>query len=211
MPTPTSVLRAACAGALMLAIAGVAPAADKTAKEARDLADKVQSVTAPGKAGEPAEPLPKGDPCALLTQAEVAAVFPKASPGKRERTREKYGITACVYEHAGGQLGVQLWLAGPGVRMADEADGLAAGMVDPVMRGARKNVRIETIKGLGDDAAAFAERADPKRGILSTGAIAFVRRGERVLTIGDSDFGQPDRAGTLKTLEALARQATARL
>lgn len=210
--SPASTRRAALAWCVALALPGVALAqaaggtakGDAAAREARELADKLRGPSAQ------AEPLPKGDPCALLADADVRRHFPKASAPQRERTREKYGITACMWEHPAGRLVVQLTIADPGT-VGDEVRGLVAGFVDPLMRDASKAVRIEKLAGVGADAWGVVERADAKRGILSDVAYMITERGERQLMIGAVDLARGDRAAALKALEDLGRTARGRM
>ena len=209
-----TVLTGALASANLIAAGNSAN--EQAAEKARELADKIQEASKPaGKASATAtsnanDSLPKGNPCALLTDAEVRKVYPKASGPKPERTREKYGILACIWEHPTGKLLVQLTRADPMTAQA-EARGLILGFVDPLKKGAANVVRVETIRGVGDEAAAIIETQDGKRGILNDVAYLYAQRGDRQIMISATDLASGDRALGLKTLEALGRAAIGRL
>ena len=188
---------------------------DPTYQAARDLADKIQGITQGASGASDAkastEPLAKVDPCTLMTDAEVRKFFPQAKVGQRERAREKYGLTACFWDHPGGRLALQLSLgATPGSSM-EEAQGIAQGFVDPLKRSARKEVRYETIDGVGSEAVAVVEKADENRGILSNAAYLYTQRGDVQLMIMAVDLARGDRAGALKVLRDIGTIAARRL
>lgn len=194
------------------------PAADKAAneralKEARELADNIESVTQPGgkvDAKDSMSELPKGDPCALIKDAEVRKIYPKASSGMPERTREKYGILACMWDHPTGKFIVQLMKAEPKTAVV-EARGIIVGFVDSLQADAEKAVRLETMRGVGDEAAAVVEQKDEKRSILGDAAYIVTQRGERQIWIMAPDLARGDRTKALKILEEWAKAAVGRL
>lgn len=206
----------ALGGAIAILSGGSALAADdSTYKAARELADKIQSMTqgGGGATGVKAatEPLPKVDPCSLLTGAEVRQYFPKAKAPVRERDREKYGITACIWDHPAGRLVLQLTLGAEPGSSNDEAQGLVLGFVDPLKPGVREQVRIEKIDGVGSEAAAVVEKADEKRGILSDAAYLYTQRGDVQLLVAAVDLARGDRSAALNTLREIGRIAAGRL
>ncbi len=179
--------------------------------DARKLADKIRENTQAGQApAGPNDALPKADPCALLTAAEVARYFPKAGAAERERSREKYGIAACMWNHPAGRFVLQLTLADPGTTR-EETEGLVAGFVDPLRPGAGKAVRVERVPGVGDEAWAVVEKKDDKAGILSDVAYLYTQRGRQMLGVMAVDLARGDRAAALKALGELGRLAAARL
>ena len=125
----------------------------------------------------------KVDPCALLTDAEARQHFPKAKAAERERTREKYGITACLWDHPAGRLVLQLTLGAKPGSSTEEAQGLALGFVDPLKRRAGQEIRYEKIDGEGGEAVAVVEKADKARGILSDAAYLYTQRGDVPLLV----------------------------
>ena len=201
------------------AVAAGKGANERAFDEARELADKIKGVTNPGAknaekaaagAGTSVEKLPKGDPCKLLTDAEVRKVFPKASTAKPERTREKYGIAACLWEHPAGRFAVQLMHADP-KSTVEEARGLAIGFVDPLKPGAARNLRFEKIADVGEEAVAVVEQQDEKKGILADAAYLITQRGDRQIMILAMDLARADRAVALRTLADFGRAAAGRL
>lgn len=213
-------LAAVVVGAVALATAGAATTVgaqatgQSTFDAARELADRITDQTRGGgaaKTAEPAEPLPKVDPCSLLSQADVRRFFPAASTGRRERTREKYGIVACLWEYPQGRLVVQVTLgARPGSSM-EEAQGIAFGFVDPLKPPKPGAIRYERIGGVGDEAVAVVEKADAKTGVLQNASYLYTQRVDRQLFIGTSELANGDRAAALKTLTELGRLAVPRL
>jgi hypothetical protein len=163
-------------------------------------------------AAPPAPKLPSGDPCTIVSLADVQKVFAGAKAGERSKRLEEYGITECGWKGANGQvvLAVQeSYNSGKSAR--EDALGMAQGFTDPLDRKALKNVRIEAFPTLGVDAAAFVETADKGRGILGDGALLELRRGEHNISLGSSELPRRDRAAALKALEDLGRAAAKRL
>ena len=151
------------------------------------------------------------DPCKLLTDADVRSVFPGASSGKLERSREKYGIQACQWAHPSGSFALQLWTAKKPGDHDGEVRGLAQGIVDPFNAKAKKAMRYETINGIGDGATALVEAAGKPSGVLNDMAMIVVQRGNQLLQMQSSDLARGDRAAALQALTRLARAATERL
>jgi hypothetical protein len=160
----------------------------------------------------PAKRVPSGDPCTVVSLADVQKAFPGAKPGERSTRIEQYGITECAWKDAGGVVvfGVQEFYGKDSAM--NELRGLALAMVD--MKAANvRNVRYEVLAGvgLGNEAVAFVEPIDAKRGIVSEGAMLALHRGERTLWLTSPTLPARDRAAALKTFEALGRIAAKRL
>ena len=102
-----------------------APAGVAASAKAGTIADPASSTTADST------PMAADDPCRLLTTAEVRGVFPNAKAGARERSREQYGIRACVWETPTGHFAVQQWTTKPGA-VDNEIRGLSSGFLDPL-------------------------------------------------------------------------------
>ncbi len=187
---------------------------DRTVRDARELSDRIRSVTSPQapaqRQSEAATNAPKGDPCTLLTASEVRKFFPKASTPKRDRSNEQYGLADCIWDYPGGRLGVQITTNSPGTALA-EAKGLAAGFTDPLKPGSDRSVRYEVVRGVGDQAYAVVEPRDTAKGVLSDAAFIVGQRGERQFTIFSSDLARGDRDIALRSLQELGRSAAARL
>ena len=160
------------------------------------------AVTVPAAAAESAG----GDLCRLLTRAEVAGVLLGAQPGKPERSREAYGIRACVWEWEGGSLALQMLPGKHGA--ASQLRGLAQGYVNPL---ARYSVRYETVPGVGEAAFAAVEPVDAARGVIGDMAMLTTQRGAQVIVLQCAALARGDRAAALKALTVLGRSAVARL
>ena len=187
-------------GCSQSSVPGNAAAADDAASPGR-----VSSVASPASAA----PVEADSPCRLLTDAEVRAVFPDAKPGVPERSREEYGIKACMWDTDGGPFVLQRWSAKGSVD--NEIRGLASGFVDPTNSAAQNNIRYETIAGVGEQAMALVETKDEKRGILSDGAVLVAQHGKQILELQSQDLPHRTRAAALQALTTLGREAVARL
>jgi hypothetical protein len=200
----------------LLAAAGVGlanaqtPSNSEAQKAATQIAKGIRAVTG----GQPApKTLPAGDPCAVLSLADVQKVFPGARAGERSRRLEEYGITECGWKGPNNLLvlAVQESYTGANTTAREEALGMAQGFTDPLKPQSLKNVRIESFAGLGVDAAAFVETADPKRGILGDGALMELRRGNHAISLGSGELPHRDRGAALRAFEDLGRTAAKRL
>jgi len=160
-------------------------------------------------AQKPAAPA-LGNPCQLLTDAEVRAVFSGAKAGRVDHRREEYGVTDCIWDFPGGSFGLQL-SAAPSQSFDEEVKGNTTGFLDPMKGGAERAIRFETVKGVGDRATAIVEATDRNRGILTNIAMLIAQRGKRQIVLGSPDLVKRDRAAALKALEDLGKAAASRL
>jgi hypothetical protein len=184
------------------------PANDQALKSATETAKKIQDTTG----AKPADSkVPPGDPCAILSLADVQKVFPAVKSSERSRRLEQYGITECAWKGADGGVlvGVQEQFSKGTAK--DDAEGMSAGIVDPFKPQARRSVRFETLPGVGVDTVAFVEKADAQRGILSDGAMIFMRQGDHTVRLMSADLPGRDRTAALKALEDLGKVAAKRL
>jgi hypothetical protein len=193
-----SALSIGCAPAEKTAAAGgAAPAATTTAVSTTAASPTVAAKTGDGL-------------CRLLADAEVRRVFPEAKAGVPERTREQYGIRACVWDMPHGPFVLQQWEAHGG-SADDEIRGLATGLLDPVNPKARNAIRFEPVAGIGEQAMAMVERKDDASGILTDAAILVSRSGGHFLELQSVDLARRDRAAALQALGNLGRAAVGRL
>jgi hypothetical protein len=177
-------------------------AAEKTAKDLRSATGAKPS----------AKKLPEGDPCTIVSLADVQKVFPGAKAGERSKRLEEYGINECAWKGANGQIALVVQESyNSGTSAREDALGMAQGFTDPLNQRALKNVRIEAVPGLSGDGAAFVETADKARGILGDGAFMSLRRGQHNITLGSGELPRRDRAAALKGFGDLARVAEKRL
>lgn len=166
------------------------------------IAGPAQSAIAQG-----ANKVPSGDPCTTVSLPDVQKAFPGAKPGIRSTRLEKYGLTECEWKDASGQVALTVQeFYGTDSAMV-EAKGVAMGF------GAAGNVRYETLPavGLGNEAVAFVETKDAKRGIVTDGAMLVLHRGSRTLFVASPQLQARDRASALKALSELGRVAAKRL
>ncbi len=197
-----ALLSAGAATAQTTRPADAAKAAEKTAKDIR----------AATGATPTAKKLPDGDPCTIVSLADVQKVFPGAKAGERSKRLEEYGITECSWKGANGQIVITAQESYNGGKSAHEdALGMAQGFTNPLDQRALKNVRIEAFPALGVDAAAFVETADKARGILGDGALLELRRGPHNISLGSGELPHRDRGAALKAFEELGRVAAKRL
>ncbi|MGZ5238274.1 MAG: DUF3558 family protein, partial [Caldimonas sp.] len=168
-------------------LAACSPPAEAPAPKAAQPAPAETSAAAPAAAA------PAGDdPCRLLNDAEVRAVFPSAKAGVRETTREKYGIRACTWKTEAGTFALQRWTAKAG-SVDNEIRGLALGFVDPVNPAAQTAVRYDNVPGVGDQAMALVEARDDKRGVLTDAAILVTQRGDQLVELQSQELARGDR------------------
>lgn len=183
-------------------------------KSATQLANGIRKMTgAKTPKTRPKTSLPTGDPCTVLSLADVHKFFPNARAGERSRRLEEYGTTECTWKGPNNQvvLGVQEMYVNTNNTVKDDVRASAAMVANPLKPQSMRNVKIETFPSLGSEAAAFVERLDPKRGILGDLAYMELRRGPHTLVIGSSDLPRRDRAAALKALEELGHVALKRL
>ena len=213
--TPSGRSRALVAGTLGLALllafdagaqsslgTNASRAAEKTAKDIRGMTG----------AKPAAKKLPEGDPCTIVSLADVQKVFPGAKAGERSKRLEEYGINECGWKGADGQIALVVQESyNSGTSAREDALGMAQGFTDPLNQRALKNVRVEAVPGLSSDGAAFVETADKARGILGDGAFMSLRRGAHNVTLGSGELPRRDRAAALKGFADLARVAEKRL
>jgi hypothetical protein len=164
--------------------------------------------TAPA-ASSPEPTGPTGDPCALVSDSSVRKAFADAKPGKRDHRLDKYEIATCMWETPTNGLALQLFKAAGSAR--DEVRSRASGVLDPVSKSAGDKFRYETVAGVGDEATVLAEAGDQANGIYNDIAVMGIRKGEKMLVLFSPQLIDGDRAATIKALEALGRNAAARM
>jgi hypothetical protein len=190
--------------ALAMLAALAAACSDATAGADGAAAQAARPATSP-PAGTAAE-----GPCALLTTAEVQRAFAGAKPAKLDRSLVSSGILRCAWEYPGGRFGII-----DGTEEADpvrtEAQTWTLGFIDPLNRDASRHVRYERLTGVGDEAIAVVERADPAKGFVANGAFLVVRRGARQITMMDAALAARDRPAALAALQELGKAAAKRM
>lgn len=152
---------------------------------------------------------PPGDPCKLLTDAELSSVFQDIKPAKRDTSTDKYGIASCEWKHGGGRFVAQLMKGEDTIE--SELRTRAMGIIDPLKSSRSNPVRYVTVKGVGDAALAFVEPRDEKRGVLNGLAVLIAQRGDKQVVLFSGDLPLRERNAALKVLEDLGRAAVKRL
>ena len=169
--------------------------------------------TVNAEAQAPGKPkLPVGDPCTVVPLADVQKAFPGAQAGVRRRDVEQFGMTQCIWSHMRRYelFGVEERYSTNATVMQD-AQGEAAGYLDPFAPKGKQGPRYEKVAGLGPDAVAFVESKDPQRGIVGDGAFLLMRKGPHVVVLVAYPLPGRDRAATLALLEQVGRIAAKRL
>ena len=166
-----------------------------------------------GAVAQAPKKVPSGDPCTVVPLADVQKAFPGAKPGARSSRLEKEGLTECEWKDGSGVVVFVVQEFYGNDTAMQEAQGMAFGFVDGSKPGAAGSLRYEilTTVGLGNDAVAFVESRDDKRGIRSGGAMLALHRGGRSLFLTSPVLQTRDRAAALKSLETLGRIAAKRL
>jgi hypothetical protein len=182
--------------------------AEETLKSATETAKKIQEATGSKPA---AKAIPAGNPCDILSSADVQRAFPGAKAGQRSNRLEEYGITECAWKGPGGQIVLAVQESSYKGTVKEDAMGMAQGFTDPFKQESLKNVRFESFNDVGTPAMGFVEKADPKRGILGDGAMLFMRNGDHTVSLGSSELAQRERGAALKTLGDLGKAASKRL
>jgi hypothetical protein len=159
--------------------------------------------------GNSSNALPPGDPCRLLSNGDVHRVFSKTSDvtGKFDHSVEALGIVKCVWDYPSGVVSVIVSLDATSGGSKDAAQMLA----DPFAMNPNKNIRYEVITGIGDEATAVAEVANPSKDIKRDLAVIATQRGKQQIIIVSTDTPTSDRTGSLKALQDLARIAISHL
>ena len=155
---------------------------------------------------------PLGNPCALLTDAEVRRVFPDARPAARDTRFEQAGgdIASCVWQTSRG--GFTASITRNAQPLGNEIREWSLLMVNPMgdQPRAGDKIRYEQVAGVGDAAMAVLEA--PNAILPRTPGIAFLiaRRGDRELILASQELPGRERAGGLAALAELAHAAMKR-
>jgi hypothetical protein len=140
----------------------------------------------------------------------VQRAFAGAKPSQLDRSLEKHGILRCVWNTPEGAFGIIDGTETPDPVDA-EAQTWALSFLDPLKRDAARHVRYERLAGVGDEAIAVVERADPAKGFVGNGAFVVVRRGHRQITLMSDAIARRDRPAALAILRELGTAAAKRM
>jgi len=163
-----------------------------------------QSTTAAASTG------PADSACALLTDAEIRGVFPKAQSGKRNTESLQYGLDRCAWKTPTGQIGVEV----SNVEAAAFENELRAelqGAVDPRIQGAIDRIRFQPVADIGDHAIAVLEKGDAQHGTYTDISLLAIQRGHRMAVLMIHNANRDAPLPTLDTLKNLGRPLASRL
>ncbi|HKK06461.1 MAG TPA: hypothetical protein VKA50_11510 [Gammaproteobacteria bacterium] len=141
------------------------------------------------------------DACRLLSDVQVHSLAPSLGKGRKSKANIP-NVSGCVWPDAHGIPGLMLQVtpAPPGSLRDDLASGFGAMGYD-----------IESVSGLGDEAAVAVQQANPKFGIKSGVAILSVRKGKRVLSLSPARIDVKPGSARYKRLKELAAEAISHL
>jgi hypothetical protein len=148
-----------------------------------------------------------GDPCALITDAEVRKSFAGAKSGVWDHSTDKYDIHSCSWDTPDNAFVAQIYKAdGP---IEGELRSRGESIVDPLKPDAAAKFRYEKVSGIGDEAMLVVE----KRGAnMYNDLVVFVtRRGDRIALLFAHSLIDDDRDATVKALQTLGKRAADRL
>ena len=167
--------------------------------------------------GPAAQTRPILDPCTLLAAADLQQAFPGAGAGKVDRSLEKDGMVKCVWpypagsRYASGSVFVFTSDEITETPREEAEDTWALTFLDPLRNDAAKNVRYETLTGVGDQAVAVVEREDKAKGFSASVAILVVRRGKQQVALLSAGLALRERAEALRILGELGKAIARRL
>lgn len=141
------------------------------------------------------------NPCSLLTDAEVAKLAPTAGHGKLDTVAG--GNHICDWPDANGIPAVQLQVypATPSSLRAELKNGI----------GAFGGYTIVAVAGLGDEAAAAFQKADPSKGLTAGLAELTVRSDDRVIGLSTPRVQVLQDSPAFVLVKGLVAKALARL
>ncbi|HET7161828.1 MAG TPA: hypothetical protein VFI32_04075 [Rhodanobacteraceae bacterium] len=153
---------------------------------------------------------PVDNACNLLTDAEVRAVYPNATAGKRNTESLQYGLDRCAWNTPAGQIGVEVSKV-EAAAFPKELRAELQGAVDPRVQGALDGIKFHAVDGIGDHAIAVLEKGDAKRGIYTDIALLAIQRGHRMAVLMVHERASDAPLPSLDTLQNLGRRLALRL
>lgn len=151
-----------------------------------------------------------GDACGLLRDAEVRQVFAGAGSAERNDAVEAGGIAQCGWKSPTGRIDVQ-WTHGTDQKVRDWMETVVEVATNGERTAEQAGIRLEPVRGIGDEAMVMIERVDAARGIVHPRAVLGLRRGEQVVLLMSEELAERDRADALAALTRLGRAAAGRL
>ncbi len=105
---------------------------------------------------------------------------------------------------------LQVFDAGPG-SLEHELRAASLELVDIRRPDAASVVRIEPLTGVGDQAGAYVERVDSKRGIRKSSAVLMVQKGNRLAVLRIPQLADGERTLALASMKKLGLEIAAGL
>lgn len=155
-------------------------------------------------------PAPTVHPCKMLADASVARAVPGAQAGQPADEDAAVGISGCRWPVGAGAVMLQVFDAGSG-SLALELRSASLELVEIRKPNALAVVRIEQLTGIGDQAGAYVERLDSKRGILKSGAVLMVQKGGHLAVLRIPQLADGDRVQALAAMKTLGLEVAASL
>lgn len=158
-----------------------------------------------GKNDSGSDTLAKVDACALVSAAMVAQLSPElGAAGHPSSVTHSSNVSTCVWDDRAHHLAALMLTVAPA-----DPSGVAKGLTKGF---ANMGYHIVSVTGLGDEAAAAIQTADPEHGLAAGVAVLAVRVGRRQLGFSPMQLvisgpGTP----AFKRLKRLAAETVARL
>jgi F0F1-type ATP synthase membrane subunit c/vacuolar-type H+-ATPase subunit K len=153
--------------------------------------------------------------CRLLAMGEVKSIIPEVTTSRNPGGSDFDGGIVCEWGDGKRKyplVSIRLWVDAPPDEGAMEtARDLGQGLADPMRPAAQAAIRFERMAGVGQEAIAVVERADPGKGILATGAFIVVKKGTNVFLLTYSPLAERERKIALAELKKLGALAASRL
>lgn len=153
---------------------------------------------------------PVDNACNLLTDAEVRAVYPDASAGKRNTESLQYGLDRCAWETSTAQVGVEVSKVEANA-FEGELRAELQGAVDPRIQGALDRIKFHPVDGIGDHAIAVLEKGDANRGTYTDIALLAIQRNHRMAVLMVHERSSDAPLPSLDSLRALGSRLAPRL
>lgn len=141
------------------------------------------------------------NPCTLLTDAEVATIAPGVGHGKVHEIAGVAKICDWPNSHDLPEVQLQVNLPPPSSIESELKSGLDA----------NGGYTIVTLNGLGDEAAAAFQKADPAKGLTAGLATIIARSGNKVVQLSTPLVTIKQGSATFAKAEGLVAKAISRL
>lgn len=197
-------LAAAATAALTLSVlsaCGSGGSATATTPAGTSAGAKPPASASPNPASTPGGDVASIDPCTLLTDAEVATIAPGAGHGTVHKVAGVEKICEWPDSHGIPEVQFQVNLPPTSSLRSELKNGLAAG----------GGYTIISVSGLGDEAVAAFQKADPAKGLAPGLAVILARSGGKVVQLSTSQLSIQQGSPDFAKAEGLVAKAISRL